>query len=129
LATSDKAEFERMCHPGQGGSFNQGPIAGPSTSTVTAVIEELSEFSGDEGNVEENKNLGTIAMTWPLAIVLGDSDSDDYSASPPLMILNLYWDANMLGQDGFFVMVKAMIDNGAHIILIRPDVVKVLRLE
>jgi len=31
--------------------------------------------------------------------------------------------------DGFFVPVKAMLDNGAHIVLIRPDVVEKLGLE
>ena len=67
-------------------------------------------------------------MTWPSAVGLGDSDSDE-SVSPPLTSLNLFWDASAIGRDGFFVPVKAMLDNGAHIVLIRPDVVKKLGLE
>ena len=68
-------------------------------------------------------------MMWPSAVVLGDSDSDEYSVSPPLTIPNLYWNANVVGRDGFFVAVKVMIDNGAHIVLIRPELVKTLGLE
>jgi len=51
------------------------------------------------------------------------------SVSPPLTVPNLYWNTTAPGHDGFFVPVKAMIDSGAHIVLIRPDVIDVLGLE
>ena len=93
-----------------------------------AVVEESSDVSGDEGDVDEEENSGVVAMTWPSVVALGDSDSDN-SMSLPLTIPNLCWNASAPGHDGFFVPVKAMIDNGAHIVLIRPDVVNTLRLE
>lgn len=95
---------------------------------MAAVIEELSEVSGEEGDIDKNENSGIVAMTWPSAVMLGDLDSDD-SVSPPLTVPNLYWNASALGQDGCFVPVKAMIDSGTHIVLIRPDVVHTLGLE
>jgi len=128
LATTAKAEFEKVRRPYRGGSFNRGPAPSRSTSAVAAVVEESSDVSGDDGDVDEEENSGVVAMTWPSAVALGDSDSDD-SVSPPLTIPNLYWNASAPGRDGFLVPVKAMIDNGAHIVLIRPDVVHTLGLE
>ena len=93
-----------------------------------AVIEESSDVSGDDGDINEEENSGVVTMTWPSAVALGDSDSDN-SMGPPLTILNLYWNASAPEHNGFLVPVKAMIDNGAHIVLIRPDVVDTLRLE
>ena len=68
-----------------------------------------------------------IDTIYPGIGLLPDLDED--SVSPPLTIPNLYWSARVLRWDGFFVTVKAMIDNGAHIILIRPDMVEALSLE
>jgi len=123
LAATAKTKFKKVCHPYRGGSFNRGPAPSTSTPAIAAVVEESSDISGDE-----NKKSSIVAMTWPSAVVLGDSDSDE-SVSPPLTLPNLFWDASAIGRDGFFVPVKAMLDNGAHIVLIRPDVVEKLGLE
>jgi len=101
MAASAKSKFERTHRPYQGGSFNQGPLLAQSATAVAAVIEESSDILGNEGDVKENENLGIVTMTWPSAIALGDSDSDD-SVSPPFTVLNLYWDAGTPGCDGFF---------------------------
>jgi len=128
LAATAKTKFEKVRCPYRGGSFNRGPAPSSSTPAVAAVVEESSDISGDEGDVDENEKSGIVAMTWPSTVTLGDSDSDE-SVSPPLTSPNLFWDASAIGRDGFFVPVKAMLDNGTHIVLIRPDVVEKLGLE
>jgi len=126
LAATAKAEWEKR-RQSKGKLVNRGPAASSSTPAVATIVEESSEVSGDENDMEEEENSRVIAMTWPSAVALGDSDSDD-SVSPPLKVPNLYWNANTLGRDGFFVPIKAMLDNGAHIVLIRPDAVDMLGL-
>jgi len=113
MAAAAKVEFERSCHHIQGGVFNRGPMTNTSTPAVAAVIEESSKVSGDEGDSKGEEKSGIVAIMWPSAVVLGDSDSDEYSVSPLLMFPNLYWDAITLKHDREFLMVKAMIDNGA----------------
>jgi len=126
LAATAKAEWEKR-RQSKGKPVNRGPAVSSSTPAVAAIVEESSEVSGDENDMEEEENSRVIAMTWLSVVALGDSDSDD-SVSPPLTVPNLYWNANTLGCDGFFVPIKAMLDNGAHIVLIRPDAVDMLGL-
>jgi len=96
LAATAKTKFEKVHHPYRGGSFNRGLAPNTSTPAVAAVVEESSDISGDEGNVDENEKSGIVAMTWPSAVTLGDSDSDE-SVSPPLTLPNLFWDASTIG--------------------------------
>ena len=99
-----------------------------ATEPVTAVIENSSSVSGNEGDDNE-ENSDTVAMTEPAAIDFSDSNSDEYGVSPPLTVPNLYWHVNAIGHDSCFVKIKTMIDNGAHIVLIRPEIVDALGLE
>ena len=46
----------------------------------------------------------------------------------PLSVPHLMWNANILSRDGFPVSVECMIDSGAHMVLIRPEVVADLAL-
>jgi hypothetical protein len=106
MAASAKTEFEKTCHTNPGISYNRGPGALTSTAAVAAVVEDSSEVSGKEGNEGNEVSAGITAMTWPSAVALGDSDSDGDSVSSPFTIPNLYWEANMVGHDGFFVKLK-----------------------
>jgi hypothetical protein len=106
MATSAKAEADKTRRLRQGVSYNRGPAASTSTSTVAAVIEDSSDVSGNEGDEDEEEKSGIVAMTWPSAIALSDSDSDKNDVSPPLTIPNLYWHANAVGCDGFLLKLK-----------------------
>ena len=95
-------------------------------NTISKINIRITKMVNEN---DESKNLGVVTITSPSAVAPGDWDPDDDNGPPPLTIPNLYWQANAVGCDGFFVKIKTMIDNGAHIVLISPEIVEMLGLE
>lgn len=58
-----------------------------------------------------------------------DSEGDDSDVvCPYIQSTHLLWRASVLGKDGFPVSVDCLLDNGAHLVLIRPETVADLDL-
>ena len=76
LAAVAKAEWEKHCQS-KGQPFNWGQAPSTSAPAVAAIVKDTSEISSDEGDINEEGNSGIVTMTWPSAVALWDSDSDD----------------------------------------------------
>jgi hypothetical protein len=104
----------------------------PIASTPSAFIEEdtapVASSSTAVGNM-------TIPMTAVAAVLpsssqtfaLGEGSDSDYSVSP-ISVPHFFWKANVFGCDEFPLTVDCLLDNGAHIVLIRPETVTDLAL-
>ena len=74
--------------------------------------------------------VGVTLPSQPVLFALGngsdteDENLSDVSAPPcPVSIPHLVWKANIIGNDDFPVPVDCLLDSGAHLVLIRPEVV------
>lgn len=86
---------------------------GKSSRTAAAVVDP-------NGN-----SADTVNAVLPSAVLEGsDSDrSDDVSA--PFRVKHLRWDCLLSGPlSDTPLPVRSLIDNGAHIVLVHPDVVE-----
>ena len=100
--------------------------AKPSTSgkgkAVAAVTnEDMEEVSEDDDEC--------IAAVMPSA-VLGNGSFSESDVSPPLRSKHFVAKFNIFaGHLDFPLTFSSLVDNGAHVVLIRPDVVDQLRLQ
>jgi hypothetical protein len=89
------------------------------------------ENSADENDVDEADDVAAVTLpSFVLGGKEGDEDSDDYSVSVdcPISVPHMFWKATALGDEGFPVSVNALLDCGAHVVLIRPSTAKRLGL-
>jgi hypothetical protein len=103
----------------------------PQTSydaSPTAFVEEI--------RVEETQNIhSSIAAVLPSAtipFVLGTGASDtesEPSSVSPISVPHYIWHANVHGLAEFPTPINCLLDNGAHLILIRPETVADLGLQ
>jgi len=65
----------------------------------------------------------------PFALGNGSDTSDENRVSiAPLTVEHLKWEANVFGSNEFPTRVECLLDNGAHLVLIRPETVADLAL-
>jgi hypothetical protein len=108
--TAEAAEAAKRKKEGKGKGFK----------TVNAVAEAESE--SDEG---DGVAVSVNAVLSPLPALVSDSED---SVSAPLKVPHIFWSCNVLTPNDDTVLVKALIDDGAHLVLIHPDLVKRLSL-
>ncbi|KAF8798986.1 hypothetical protein BYT27DRAFT_7319795, partial [Phlegmacium glaucopus] len=132
-----KDEWERSRRTTRGGPSSRPqssrPPRLPILNTPVAAISIDSSDRNLTDHFDEDEELPQpVAMTWPSAVVLGNSDSEDsdtLEVSQPLTSPHMRWDTNALGSDGFPFPVVAMLDTAAHIVLISPELVNTLSLK
>lgn len=104
-------------------------------SPKTAYIAEV-ESAPSSGGAEVHQAAATsnsIAAVLPstsVGFVVGsgsDSEEDD-TVSSPITVPHLMWKANVWGKDEFQIPIDCMLDDGAHMVLIRPEIVTDLGL-
>ena len=108
----------------------------PPHASSSAFIEEILPAVPVTSVV--NVPVTTVAATLPSAtqsFALGNgSDTSDESLSDvsiplcPVSVPHLIWRANFFGTDEFPVPVDCLLDSGAHLVLIRPEVIMDLGL-
>jgi len=101
-------------------------VAKTLTKAVAATIED----------VDSDEEFMTAAAVMPNSPGIYESNSEDYSdisghdVSCPLCSKHLLWDCQIHGLiSDFPVMTRALIDNGAHLVLIHPELVDQLGLK
>ena len=110
----------------------------PSSSTTPFLSHNT--FTIPSGFVEElNANKpaqASVAAVLPssssTAFVLGNGTSDTESESStvsPISVPHYIWHANVYGTEEFPTPIPCLLDNGAHLILIRPETVADLGLK
>jgi hypothetical protein len=100
---------------------------GKTAQTVNAVADAAAELS--EGDSMENSIVTVSSVNAVLPpIATADADSGDDSVSAPLKVPHLFWECDVLNQAGCPVRINALIDDGAHMVLIRPELASRLQL-
>jgi len=101
-------------------------VAKTSTKAIAATIED----------VDSDEEFTTAAAVMPNSPGVYESDSEDYSdisghdVSCPLHSKHLLWDCQIHGLiSDFPVTTCALIDNGAHLVLICPELINQLGLK
>ena len=107
----------------------------PSKSTSSRVVASVQDAPLNENNSIDSDNENAVyAVFGPTATsaVLGNgsfSEGDTSVSVPPLKSKHFVWKCNVDGPlVDFPVTTSALIDNGAHLVLIRPQLVAQLGL-
>ena len=110
--------------------------ASPPAILPSAFIENVTTSTPILGAIQVP--AATVSVTLPSApasLALGNgSDTEDKNNSDvsiptcPISVPHLVWKANVIGNDDFPLPVDCLLDSGAHLVLIRPEVVADLRL-
>ena len=87
-------------------------LLGAYIQEVNAVLPSLIAFALGNGSIssEENDFLGAVSNIAPLTID------------------HLQWNANVFGGNKFPTRITCLLDNGTHLVLIRPETVADLAL-
>ena len=110
----------------RGKSTTTASSSASSSKQPSKAVAATAPSSDDEPNV--------IAMVLPSASdYTSDSEENadiaERDVSPPIKSKHLVWECQIHGLlTDFPVKTKALIDNGAHVVLIRPDLVTKLNL-
>ena len=114
-------------------SSSSKPIASTSSAPPSASSSTPSTSSISEVNSSDDSNF-IASMFGPLAssAIIGNSSfssEGDSSVCQPFKSKHYVWKCMINGPaDEFPVKVSTLIDNGAHMVLIRPETVKQLGL-
>lgn len=120
-----------------------GQPSNNSTSDMYAFIQEVNDNFASTSSappvpVAALASLPSSEINYVLSPESDDgsiqstpvSDSfDSYSYCGPISVEHLRWKAAALGHNDFPVPFDCLIDNGAHLVLIRPETVQTLGLK
>ena len=97
----------------------------------SSFVEELSsESSSHQSNQASVAAILPTSAPTPFALGTGNSDTDSESSNvSPISVPHYIWNANVHGVDEFPTPIPCLLDNGAHLILIRPETVADLGLK
>ena len=104
---------------------------GTSSKTVAAVQEASTSTGNSAEEFDENAVFAVFGPTASSSVLGNGSFSEgEISVSlPPLRSKHFVWKCNVDGPKvDFPLAVSTLIDNGAHVVLIRPEVVQKLGL-
>jgi len=132
--------------PGRSNNRNVVAATMPFTNGLDNVYNSNSTGSRDNNNMySANKaersmsappashireiNAVLPSSSIPFALGSGSDTSEDNRVSiAPLTVDHLKWDANVFGSNEFPTRISCLLDNGAHLVLIRPETVADLAL-
>ena len=133
--------FEHAYNPSfLGPAHRHLSATGPSSHASFVDFSAPNDFSVDiesitSPQIEEQQVIAAVLPSSNQSAALGNG-TDSESGSPPridddvspISVPHLMWKAHVLGPDGFPIPIDCMIDSGAHMVLIRPEVVADLAL-
>jgi hypothetical protein len=93
-----------------------------------AFIEETR--TDDTQNIQSSVAAilpSSTAIPFVLGTGASDTDSEQSSVSP-ISVPHYIWHAQIDGKNEFPTQINCLLDNGAHLILIRPEIVADLSL-
>lgn len=101
-----------------------------------SFIEPVSEVENLSGPSSAEMHMAAVVLPLSVSFILGSGDSpdmsdDNCSLGPemcPISVPHLVWQANFFGHNEFPVPFDCLLDNGAHLVLIRPETVVDLAL-
>ena len=138
--TKDMA-LQAMASAAIASTYNEIPTS--SSSFTKPFIPTSSYHPQPISTIEELNNVTTASRTAPNSVVailptssstpfaLGTGDSDtesNPSTVSPISVPHYIWHANVNGIAEFPTPIDCLLDNGAHLVLIRPETVADLGL-
>ena len=119
------AEFDEVYNAGLAAILGENPTYGSSRAERSMSAPPTSHI----------REVNMVLPSSSMAFVLGNgSDSSEENnhfqrvSIAPLTVEHLKWDANVFGCNEFPTRVNCLLDNGAHLVLIRPETVADLTL-
>jgi hypothetical protein len=102
----------------------------PSTGT-SAFVEEVNSIPGPSNQptsvLTPHSSIAAVlpsSSVAPFALGNGGSDTEsDPSTVSPISVPHYVWRANVYGNHDFPIPIDCLLDNGAHLVLIRPETV------
>jgi hypothetical protein len=107
----------------------------PSYEAPGNMYDSRAERAMSAPPTSHIREVNAILPSSSIPFNLGNgSDTSDENAlnhevsDAPLSVEHLTWDANIFGGNSFPTKINCMLDNGAHLVLIRPETVADLAL-
>ena len=107
----------------------------PSYDAPGNIYDNKAECTMSAPPTSHIHKINAILPSASIPFNLGNgSDSSDENAfnrevsHTPLTVDHLMWDANVFGGNEFPTKINCLLDNGAHLVLIRPETVADLAL-
>ena len=103
----------------------------PYNQIPSSCVEELCpESSTHQPNQASVAAILPTSTATPFALGNGTSDTESESSNvSPISVPHYIWNANVHGTAEFPTPIPCLLDNGAHLILIRPETVVDLGLK
>jgi len=109
---------------------------------LAAMLGENPSYSGNKSAehavsappTSHIREVNAVLPSTSIPFALGNgSDTSDENAfqhvsNAPTTVPHLIWEANVFGGNEFPTRIECLLDNGAHIVLIRPETVADLAL-
>ncbi|KAF9537344.1 hypothetical protein CPC08DRAFT_738882 [Agrocybe pediades] len=101
-----------------------------SVTVSTTTTRKKPVAAVTEGNDEDQSDGDDFVASVMQSAALGDGSMSEPEVSAPLKSKHLIWEALIDSPAlDFPVKLKTLIDNGSHLVLVRPDVVERLQLK
>ena len=144
VTLTESMALQSMANAAIASTYNGGNPSASSSSTNTAFPSATFSPNIPSAFVEEVQNnnpnppttLTSVAAILPSSssgsFALGNGESDtesDPSIVSPISVPHYIWHANVHGTAEFPIPIDCLLDNGAHLVLIRPETVVDLGLK
>ena len=117
--------------PGPSSTSNNTITPFTYNTTPTSFVEEVHSAANNPQTVQ-NSVAAILPSNSSTPFVLGTGESDtesDPSNVSPISVPHYIWHANVNGLNEFPTPINCLLDNGAHLVLIRPETVADLGLK
>ena len=104
----------------------------PNTSTPSGYVENIPTPTSNNQHAQVSSVAAILPSSSSTPFNLGNGASDTESEPPsvsPITVPHYIWHANVHGSADFPTPIDCLLDNGAHLILIRPETVADLGLK
>ena len=112
-------------------SYIPPPATAFTSSAPSAFVEEVSGDSSTQRTNVVTQNTSIAAMlpsSGSFALGTGSSDTESQSTVSPISSPHYLWRAHAYGTADFPLTIDCLLDNVAHLVLIRPETVADLGL-
>jgi Reverse transcriptase (RNA-dependent DNA polymerase)/Aspartyl protease len=105
----------------------------PQTTYHTQTTSFVEEIPNDTTSGQVQNSVAAMlpsSSSTPFVLGTGESDTESNSSTvSPISVPHYIWHANVHGTSEFPTPVNCLLDNGAHLVLIRPETVAELGLK
>ena len=130
--TEDMA-LQAMASAAIASTYNaRAPPASSSTFTPNPPSTFIEEAHTDVTTIHPQSSVAAILPSSSIPFNLGNGGSDtesEPSSVSPISVPHYTWFANIHGKHEFPTPIQCLLDNGAHLVLIRPETVVDLGLK